>query len=47
MGKLISTAMAEVSVVKLKDKKKKAKVQGSSGGVLFSVDSEEGARPTL
>ena len=47
MGKLISTTMAEVLVVKLKDKKKMAKVQGSSSAVLFSVDSEEGACSTL
>ena len=30
---------------KLKDKKKKAKLQNSSGAVLFQADSEEGARP--
>jgi hypothetical protein len=42
LGKLISTTMAEVSIVKLK-----AKVQGSSGAVLFSANSEEGAHPML
>jgi hypothetical protein len=46
LGKLISTAMAEVLVVKLKDKKK-AKVQGSNGAVLFLTASREGAHPTL
>jgi hypothetical protein len=30
---------------KLKDKKKKANVQDSSGAILFLADSEEGARP--
>jgi hypothetical protein len=30
---------------KLKDKKKKAKVQDRSGAVLFLADSEEGACP--
>ena len=44
LGKPISMAMPEAM---LKDKKKKAKVQGSSGAVLSLADSEEGARSTL
>ena len=47
LGKLMSTAMADVLVMKLKDKKKMAKVQGSSSAVLLSVDSKDGARSTL
>jgi hypothetical protein len=41
LGKPFSMAMTET---KLKDKKKKAKVQDSSGAVLFLANSEEGAR---
>jgi len=45
LGKPISTAMAEVSGAKLKDKKNE-KVQSSSGAIFSLADSKEGARPT-
>ena len=43
LEKPILTAMAEASRAKLKDEKKKAKVQGSNGAVISSADSKEGA----